>query len=99
MFNSLIELTFNGELGEVRVIDLSKESEKLRDYFGDDCGYQPGDILISYDWMDDELEIDQVNQFVDLMDKFFAELPGLEVNEVNGSGGGLYYGGLLLREG
>ena len=100
LFNELIKLTFKGiDVGRVSVIDLGRESERLDQCFGNDCNYQQGDVLIDYDFMDDELssEIAASGLLDDMINEFLQSLPGEQVNGADGSGGGLFYGAVLLR--
>jgi hypothetical protein len=60
------------------------------------------DVMIGYDFMDDELTKAETEQFIIIFDNFFNDLRRLnmhhpDIEEVDGSGNGLYYGALVLR--
>ena len=107
IFNTLVELTFpKVDVGSVDVVVGEERDYHIKDVFHDEEGkIKEDDVIIYYDWMDDELDPGrthrggpQTDKFNEMMDSFFRDLPGEQVDEQDGSGGGLYYGGIVLRE-
>ena len=102
-------MDINTLLNELNVFSQIGSVSLVEDENRNNCGFddvKDGDLMVYYDWMDDGLSEDDVKKFQEwYYDEFFTNLSTemsklgySEVDEVCGSGGGLYYGVVLFRK-
>ena len=88
------------DTGTYRVIDPSTDPDYSKHVFPD-VQFKEGDVVIDYNFTDDEVAKDHWNLWYTIYDSFFNRFRYndiITVDEHDGSGNGLYYGGLVLRE-
>jgi hypothetical protein len=101
---ALIKALPNANCGSGVSIDMrTGPDESPSDYFGDDADLiQPGDIIIDYNWQYDEPYLKGADWliFECITDNFFNTIKQRYevVCEVDGSGNGLMYGAICVRD-